>query len=87
MGEYSPLSASGEVLAYIRHAAGKRMLIALNLSDHPCMLPLEALGLSGRALLSTHLDREDELISTTLELRSNEGLIVEITARRHSSPS
>jgi alpha-glucosidase len=87
MGEYFPVSASGEVLAYIRHAGGKRMLIALNLSDHPCMLPLEALGLRGRALLSTHLDREDELISTTLELRSNEGLIVEITASRGSSPS
>jgi alpha-glucosidase len=87
VGEYSPLSTSGDLLVYIRHAGGARMLVALNLGDRPCLLPLEALGLQGRAVLSTHLDREDELISTAIALRSNEGLIVAIAAHGSSSPS
>ena len=80
VGKYLPLTARGELLAYIRQAGAERMLIALNLGSDPCALPLESLGLQGRALLSTHLDREDELIATTLTLRSNEGLIVAIAA-------
>jgi alpha-glucosidase len=86
IGQYLPLSASGEVLAYIRHAGGERMLIALNLSAHPCTLRLESRGLQGRAVLSTHLDREDELISTALGLRANEGLIVAIVASANPPP-
>jgi len=79
LGEYSPLSAKGELLAYIRSGGGEHMLVALNLGNRTCTLPLESFGLHGRALLSTHLDREAELISTSLELRANEGLIVALT--------
>jgi alpha-glucosidase len=85
IGEYSPLSGSGEVLAYIRQAGPERMLVALNLGNDPCTVPLESLGLQGRAVLSTHLDRGNELISSAIALRSNEGLIVEVTASRNSS--
>jgi alpha-glucosidase len=87
IGEYSSLSAKAELLAYIRSAGGERMLITLNLGNHPCTLPLESLGLQGRVLLSTHLDREDELISTALDLRANEGLIVALAASRIPPPS
>jgi alpha-glucosidase len=76
IGGYLPLSVQGELLAYIRSDAGERMLVALNLDHRPCTLPLKSFGLQGRVLLSTHLDREDELILNALELRPNEGLIV-----------
>ena len=87
IGEYLPLLVKGELLAYIRSNGGERVLVALNLDHRPCSLPLKSLGLQGRALLSTHLDREDELISTALELRPNEGLIVALAASRNPPPS
>jgi alpha-glucosidase len=76
IGGYVPLPVQGELLAYVRSHGGERMLVALSLDHRPCILPLHSLGLQGRALLSTHLDREDELIVNALELRPNEGLIV-----------
>lgn len=85
VGEYSPLSANDGLLAYIRHAGSERMLVALNLGNQPCTLSLESLELQGRALLSTHLDREDELISTALALRANEGLIVALATGKDAS--
>jgi alpha-glucosidase len=75
-GDYSALSVSDDLIAYIRHAEAERMLIALNLGNSPCSMPLKPVGLRGRVLLSTHLDREDEATSDALELRANEGLIV-----------
>ena len=87
IGEYSPLLAKGGLLAYIRGTSGERMLVALNLGNDPCTLPLESFGLQGRVLLSTHLDREDELISTTLALRANEGVIVALAASGNPTPS
>jgi len=83
IGEYLPLSATGELLAYIRSHGNERMLVALNLGNRPCSLES---GLPGRALLSTHLDREDELISTALQLRPNEGLIVALAAASEGRP-
>jgi alpha-glucosidase len=78
IGAYSPLSAGDEILAYIRQAGGQRMLVVLNLGNHPRSLLLSALGLQGRVVLSTHLDRENELVSNALALRADEGLIVAI---------
>ena len=80
VGEYLPLYVDDQQLAYIRHAGTERLLIALNLSDSPCALPLESLGLRGCIRLSTHLDRAHELTTTALGLRANEGLIVTLTA-------
>jgi alpha-glucosidase len=82
IGEYMPLSVSDQLLAYIRHAGAERILVALNLGNSTCRLQLESLGLEGRVLLSTHLDRGDELVATALALRANEGLIVAIAAVR-----
>jgi alpha-glucosidase len=80
IGEYSPLSVGDDLLAYTRQAGAERILVALNLGSSTCTLQLASLGLHGRMLLSTHLDREDELVSTALALRANEGLIVAIAA-------
>jgi alpha-glucosidase len=87
IGEYLPLEVQGELLAYLRSGGGERMLVALNLNDRPCSLPLERFGLRGCARLSTHLDREDELVSNVLELRPNEGLIVALDTDRSPLPS
>jgi alpha-glucosidase len=76
-GSYAPFAAYGDLLAYLREHAGRRMLVALNLGPQPQTLELGTLG-QGRVLLSTALDRADERVSDTLALRPDEGLIVEL---------
>jgi alpha-glucosidase len=76
IGSYAPLPADGDLLAYIRAAGRKRLLIALNLGPQEQTLDLSALH--GRVVLSTHLDREGEPADGTLALRADEGVIVEL---------
>src|ERR1700760_4720157 len=77
-GDYSPVHAQGDLLLYRRRSEGKSVLIALNLGAEPVSLPAAEAGLEGNILLSTSMDRHDEAIRDTLDLRGNEGLIVGI---------
>jgi alpha-glucosidase len=84
VGAYEPLAATGNVLAYWRRAPEERVLIALNLGAVPCLLTVELRGMKGRILLSTHLDRVDEVIVQELSLRANEGVIVALATHAAS---
>ena len=75
IGRYQPLVVAGDLVAYMRHVEGERLMVALNLANHPCTLSLESFGYSARILLSTHLDRQDEAVAISVALRPNEGLI------------
>jgi alpha-glucosidase len=76
IGAWSPLTADGDLLAYERSHAGRRLVVALNLGHEP--LEADVLGGgSGRVLLSTALDRADETVAGRVRLRPDEGLIVE----------
>ncbi|MBJ6125698.1 alpha-amylase family glycosyl hydrolase [Microvirga splendida] len=75
VGPYEPFTAEGSVLAYERRHGAERLLVALNLGHQPHSLPLPD-GTSGRVLLSTHLDREGDLLETKISLRPDEGLII-----------
>jgi alpha-glucosidase len=73
IGEYRPLEADGDTMAYVREDAGRRLLVALNLGPRPAVL---SLGREcGRVLLTTHLDRESEPVRGTMALRPDEGLL------------
>jgi alpha-glucosidase len=75
VGDHSPLTVTGDVLAFARDHAGERLAIALNLGSSP-----HDVGhgeLRGRILLSTHGDREGEPVTGELRLRADEGVIVE----------
>jgi alpha-glucosidase len=74
VGDWQAVAAHGDVLAYARSHAGNRLLVALNLGPTPHRLPLPR---PGRVLLSTHLDRAHEVVSGHLELRDNEGIVLE----------
>ncbi len=76
IGDYRPIPTRGELLAYLREAAGRRLLIALNLSGHEQLFESSRIDLTGTVLLSTHLDREGEHVRSSLVLRPNEGCIV-----------
>ena len=73
VGDWRPVAADGDVLAYMRSHAGSRLLVALNLGTRPHRLPLTE---PRRVLLSTHLDRAHDTVSGHLELRGNEGVIL-----------
>ena len=77
VGDYHARRRKDDVLAYERHWAGERLLIALNMRDRSARVSF--LG-SARVLLSTHLDRDGETIDQTTELRPNEGLVLELSA-------
>ncbi len=76
IGNYEPAAASGDLLAYIRRAQNESLLVVLNLGgDEASAVCWDSRGLSGRVLLSTHMDRQDESLRGDLVLRPNEGVI------------
>jgi alpha-glucosidase len=81
IGNYASFPGPSGVLAYHRSAGDERLLIALNFGTTASELPLETDG-AGRILLSTHMDRTDELPKKVLRLRSNEGIICLVSRAR-----
>jgi alpha-glucosidase len=79
IGGYEPVEAGGTVLAYLRRHRDRRLLIALNLGPKPASLDMPTDG--GGILLSTHLDRSGPIPAKRLELRADEGVIVELAPR------
>ncbi|HEX2141277.1 MAG TPA: alpha-amylase family glycosyl hydrolase [Candidatus Limnocylindria bacterium] len=77
IGSYRPVPASGSVLAFEREQDGRRLLVALNLSDQPAGLELEPDGRRYRPLLSTLPDAAGGEVGPAIELRADEGLILE----------
>ncbi len=64
---------------YLRQDAHRRCLVMLNFSSQKQVVTLSEWE-QGSALLSTHLDREGALPLEEVQLRANEGLLIEITA-------
>jgi alpha-glucosidase len=80
IGSYRPVSATRDLLAYLREAAGRRLLVALDFGGREQVFTTTRFTLHGRILLSTHLDRAGEMVSGSLHLRPNEGCIVALAA-------
>jgi alpha-glucosidase len=77
-GIYRPVDVEfTNVFAFLREAPEERVFVALNFSDQMVPLGLPALG-KGKIMLSTFLNREEEVNLASLELRPNEGLIVRL---------
>jgi alpha-glucosidase len=73
-GAYHPLRSQNDILAFERRHEGQDSLILLNIVAEPRKWPS---NVSGRVLLSTHLDRAAEaLTKASVLLRGNEGVIV-----------
>ena len=83
-GAYVPLAAEGELLLYKRQDGEGSLLIALNLGGDAVSVRSNSIGLGGEILLSTLMDRDREAIGETLELRGNEGVIIQSP---HTPPS
>ena len=72
-GDYVPVKAEGDLLAYVRRSGDSAVTVVLNLGSAPAAVRLEG----GMIVLSTLMDRQGEKISGTLHLRGNEGVIVQ----------
>jgi alpha-glucosidase len=80
IGDYFPVAMTGDLLAYVRKVEGESFLVALNLGAGPFALSLASLGMRGRTVLSTYLDRGDETQPAgTINLRADEGVIVALS--------
>ncbi len=78
VGDYQSLPASGNLLAFIRHGLARRFLVVLNLGPVPRQFHAGDEGFSGRLALSTHLDRQGEVVRGDLTLRGDEVVIVRL---------
>ena len=67
--------AQESCFVYERWTEDQRVLVALNFSGQDQTLSLPGLGM-GRVILSTRLDREDEVDLASFTLRANEGCII-----------
>jgi alpha-glucosidase len=79
-GSYMSVAAEDGALAYIRQLGDRRLLVALNLGARPYRLALPSSFDSGHVLLSTHLDHAGKPVGGEVDLRADEGVIVELAA-------
>jgi alpha-glucosidase len=78
IGSYHALGTEGQVFAYERRHREERLLVALNLGHEPRRIAPPPDAKAGVVIFSTFLDRAGERIENALELRADEGLIVEL---------
>lgn len=79
VGDYAALPSGDDVVAYMRKAGDRRLLIALSFGGQPRSFNVADLQARGSLLLSSHLDRHNETFNAEMILRANEGVIVEIS--------
>ena len=78
VGDYAALPSGDHLVAYMRKAGDRRLLIALNFSAQPRSFNIIDLQARSSVLLSTNLDRKQEGLGGELVLRANEGVIIEL---------
>jgi alpha-glucosidase len=78
VGTYKPVRSAGETLCYLRGVKGQAYLIGLNLGPTDASITLPSGLTAGRIIRGTMIGREGESVNTSLVLRGDEGLIVEV---------
>jgi alpha-glucosidase len=76
-GEYQLLFAKEDILIFARVINDARLLVALNFSDAPAAITFEPGWEKSKLVLSSYLDRYDEVTSNSVDLRPFEGVIFE----------
>ena len=65
-------------MAYVRSTDKRKLLVALNLSAKPKCFSMSNLQCRGSLLLSSYLDRSQQMLHDKLALRPDEGAIIEL---------
>jgi alpha-glucosidase len=82
IGTYVSIHTQEHVFGYERRYGNERLLVLLNLGHEPETIALPADARESNILLSTHLDRDSERIESAVEIRRDEGLIIELEGER-----
>ena len=78
LGSYRSLDQDNVAcFAYLREHEEQRYLVVINSSAQEQVVPLPELG-RGRIVLSTHMDREGTVDLASIQLRENEGCLIEV---------
>jgi alpha-glucosidase len=80
IGDYIPVQASGDMLAYVRVHKDRRLLVALNLGRKAHTVKSTRFSLEGVILAHTHMKRRGEAVKKRIRLEGGEGVIVELSA-------
>lgn len=78
VGDFFPLPSKGNVLSYKRMASEKAFIIVLNLSGSEEKTTPFVDEWSGIIRLATSKEREDQKIEGEIDLKPNEGLVIEL---------
>jgi alpha-glucosidase len=81
LGSYRMIYAREDAWLFLREFKDECILVALNMGGEPTAVAFTSGPILGRLLLSTHLDREDEDVSGSIDLRSHEGVVVKLWPR------
>ena len=74
-GSYRGMGTTDATLIYLREAANRQWLIALNLSSEPVTVSLDRCRKKAQVRLSTALDREGDWFHERVHLRAHEGIL------------
>jgi alpha-glucosidase len=77
LGSYRPIVADGDLILYMRENAEEQILIALNLGSNPASVRFPQ-PMRGQVLVSSFADRDGETIKGRIDLRDNEGLVIDL---------
>jgi alpha-glucosidase len=77
VGSYRPVIAPGDLIAYVREAAGRRFLIVLNLGPKPAHLALHDVG-AGQIVIATDQRREGRSAEHRLVMLGDDAVVVRL---------
>jgi alpha-glucosidase len=80
-GSYQGLHADGQLLAYLREAAGSRFLLVLNFTHRPAYFRPRDFAFSGKIMVSTQPEAEGRKVANKLDLNGDEGVIILLDPR------
>jgi alpha-glucosidase len=80
LGSYRPIVASGDLLLFVRERGRERMFVALNMGAQPVSADFQSGTLSGQLLLSSEGDREGEQVTGSIDLRGDEGVVINLSS-------
>jgi alpha-glucosidase len=78
LGSYRAIYTRKDAWLFLRELDDARILIALNMGSEPTAVAFTSDPIEGRILLSTYLDREGEEASGSIDLRSHEGVAINL---------
>ena len=79
LGGYRPLFVRGDLLLFARELGNERTLVALNMGSEPTSVAFDSGGLAGRLVVSSFGDRDGEPINGRIDLRADEGAVIELS--------